>query len=213
MAGRLAASDLNLNFIYMEAITKKKPVSRKKAPHPTKKRMSLPRFIEWVDQQEDGYKYEWKQGVVEKKETMIKKSEWPIVDNIYRVFVTTEAYRKGGNIITTPASQLDEQTLRYPDMAFLTKEQIRDSNPDANPIASFMIELISPTDQVYSVKKKLQEYFGAGVQVVWYIYPAQQQVEVYHSSKEIAICTDDDRCSAAPAVADLSLTPRQIFTL
>lgn len=195
----------------MEAVAEQKPVSSKKTPHSAPERMSLSRFIAWVDQQEDGYKYEWKQGVVEKYETMIKKSEWPIVDNIYRAFITTKAFHAGGNLITTPASQLDERTLRYPDLAFLTKAQIRDAQPDEHPIASFMIEIVSPSDQVGSVKTKLQEYFAAGVQVVWYVIPGLQQVEVYHSPKDIVICTHDDPCSAAPAVADLSLTPRQIF--
>ena len=106
---------------------------------------------------------------------------------------------------------MDEQTLRCPDLAFLTKEQIRESDLDSNPIAAFVIELISPTDQVYAMKKKLQEYFTAGVQVVWYIYPSLRQVEVYHSPKQVAIGTDDDVCSAAPAVDDLSITPRQLF--
>ena len=173
--------------------------------------MSLSRFMEWVDQQEDGYKYEWKEGVVEKNETMIKKSEWPIVQNISRAFTKTSAYETEGELLTTPASWLDPQTLRYPDLAFLTKEQIRGSDPKISTIASFVIELISPTDQVYAMKKKLQEYFEAGVQVVWYVYPSLRQVEVYHSPKEVTICTDDDACSAAPAVSDLSLTPRQMF--
>ena len=196
----------------METTIKRKPVSRKKARRLSKKRMSLPQFIEWVDQQEDGYKYEWKQGFVEQYETMIKKSEWPIVDNIYRAFITTKAFQAGGNLITTPASQLDPKTLRYPDLAFLTKEQIRNTDPDEHPIASFMIEIVSPSDQIGSVKNKIGEYFAAGVQVVWYVFPLLRQVEVYHTPKKVTICTDDDFCSAAPAVSDLSLTPQRIFT-
>ena len=72
-------------------------------------------------------------------------------------------------------------------------------------------EVVAMGPLAVMIKKKLQEYFAAGVQVVWYLYPAQQQVEVYHSPKDVVICTDDDPCSAAPAVADLVLTPTLIF--
>ena len=189
---------------------------RKKTVAP--QRMSLAKFVHWKSLQEDQYKYEWNNGIVEKNEIRMKHSEWFIMDNINRAFAQTEAYQSGGGIITNPDVRINEEKLRIPDMAFLTKEQIQIGANQADEVAfdqalipSFAIEIISPNDKVYHVKRKLLEYFNAGVLAVWYIYPPINEVDVYVSPKDITICTDQDTCTAAPALDDFAMTVQDIF--
>ena len=58
---------------------------------------------------------------------------------------------------------------------------------------------------------KLHEYFDAGVQVVWWVYPLYKEVYVYTSPKTVTICTDDDTLSAAPALPELTMTVAELF--
>ena len=189
---------------------------RKKTVAP--QRMSLAKFVHWKSLQEDQYKYEWNNGIVEKNEIRTKHSEWFIMKNINRAFAQTEAYQLGGGITTNPDVRINEEKLRIPDMAFLTKEQIQIGANQADEVAfdqalipSFAIEIISPNDKVYHVKRKLLEYFNAGVLAVWYIYPPINEVDVYVSPKDITICTDQDTCTAAPALDDFAMTVQDIF--
>ncbi|MCY7356267.1 MAG: Uma2 family endonuclease, partial [Rudanella sp.] len=75
---------------------------------------------------------------------------------------------------------LEPDTYRRPDAAFLTKNQIDGSENEVKyAIPSFVIEVISPNDRVKYLEEKLQEYFDAGVQIVWHIFPNTKQVWVY----------------------------------
>ena len=43
------------------------------------------------------------------------------------------------------------------------------------------VEVVSPTDRAEDVMEKVTEYFQAGVELVWIIYPRLQLVYVYES--------------------------------
>ena len=64
-----------------------------------------------------------------------------------------------------------------------------------------------------AVNQKLKEYFDAGVQVVWHIFPQQQLVYVYKSVKNVFIASDDDMCTAQPALPDFSIKAKDIFSI
>jgi Uma2 family endonuclease len=54
-------------------------------------------------------------------------------------------------------------------------------------VPALAIEVISPTDLAEEVVLKVREYFQAGVQLVWVVFPAEQQVYVYESPTKIRI--------------------------
>jgi Uma2 family endonuclease len=96
-------------------------------------------------------------------------------------------------------------------MAVFTKAQIEQAREGELPVPIFVIELVSMSDKFDYYDTKLEEYFSVGVQTVWLISPAQKKVRVFTSPKEVKICTDNDLCSAAPALPDFTITPNQLF--
>lgn len=78
-------------------------------------------------------------------------------------------------------------------------------------ISPFTIEFVSKSDDAQKYIRKLNEYFQAGVQVVWLVFPSDQIVYVYTSPKTVTICTDDDVLSAAPALPELTMTVTELF--
>lgn len=74
-----------------------------------------------------------------------------------------------------------------------------------------MIELLSDSESYADVQEKIEDYFQAGVQVVWYINPKTEKIYLYNTAKTMQLCTGDDLCSAAPAIPDFELMVKGLF--
>lgn len=59
-----------------------------------------------------------------------------------------------------------------------------------NVVPNLVVEVVSPTDIAESVQAKIAEYFRAGVDEVWVVYPLQRSVHLYRSPRDIAVVTD-----------------------
>ena len=78
---------------------------------------------------------------------------------------------------------------RSPDAAWIKKERWEALTPEQKrkfpPIApDFVIELRSATDDLKTLRQKMQEYRDAGVKLAWLINPQQQQIEIYRLGKD-----------------------------
>lgn len=81
---------------------------------------------------------------------------------------------------------------RSPDAAWIKKERWEALNPQQQrkfpPIApDFVIELRSATDDLKTLRQKMQEYMDAGVKLGWLINPQQQQVEIYRLGQDVEL--------------------------
>ncbi len=70
---------------------------------------------------------------------------------------------------------------RRPDVAFVSRERWSADRPmdrDAawDVIPDIAVEITSPTDMIDDLMSKIEEYFTAGVRLVWIIYPKHQKV-------------------------------------
>jgi Uma2 family endonuclease len=171
--------------------------------------ISLRDFLDW-EREPDGWKYEWNSGRIEINEINMKNTERFIVQNLLRAFAATPYYANKAEMLPETDCILPSGQMRRPDIAYFTAAQIQDAKRGQNPVPTFVVELISPSDRTYVVDGKLVEYFSNGVVCAWYVYPATQRVHVYTSPKDLHICSDDDRCSAAPAL-DFSISAQELF--
>ncbi len=166
-------------------------------------------FMAWSP--DNDFQYEWDAGTLTETAGM-KKEERPLVRIITRLFAQTLAYQQQGELLAETQCWLTDEQMRIPDLAFFTDEQIKASAlTDREPIPAFVVELISPGDKVIHVEKKVLEYFAAGVQVVWHIYPDLKMVRVFTSPKHSLTCFEGDTFDATPAVPDLQLTVDALF--
>ncbi len=81
---------------------------------------------------------------------------------------------------------------RSPDVAWIRRERWEALTPEQRrkfpPIApDFIIELRSATDDLETLRQKMQEYLDAGVQLGWLINPQQQQVEIYRPAQDVEV--------------------------
>lgn len=156
----------------------------------------------------DGYKYEWNDGELIRTGGM-KRRHLKLIKILSRLFATTTAYQAGGELICEQDVMLTGIQMRRPDVAYFSDAQIQGGEDE--PIPAFCIEIISPTDENEKVENKRIEYFKAGVQVLWHIFPENREVFVYTAGKTIQICADDDICSARPVLNDFSISVNDLL--
>jgi Uma2 family endonuclease len=78
--------------------------------------------------------------------------------------------------------RLETDTVRNPDVAFITSDHLRNIDPYASPVEgapALAIEVISPSNLAQDTAKKVRQYLAARCQAVWLIYPALRLVEVH----------------------------------
>ncbi|MGK0366384.1 MAG: Uma2 family endonuclease [Saprospiraceae bacterium] len=172
--------------------------------------VSLDRFFEKYYDREDGWKYEWNDGQIEKTKTM-NQEQTAILICLMRLFVSTEAFKVGGGLVSETDVYTSERQLRKPDIAFFSGEQVSKMKQLKNQIPAWVAEVISETDNANKIGKKNAEYFRAGVKVSWQIYPELQQIHVYTASDKVIICQGKTVCSGAPALPDFSITAEELF--
>jgi len=170
---------------------------------------TLEKFLRWKP--EDGFKYEWNNGIIEKSPKIIIPANFYIVQRLERLVQTTVAYSTGAQLFTEPGTMTSATQLRIPDMGFYTQEQIQNARKSGFPVPGFAVEFVSDHDAYKKVLRKLDEYFQAGTKVIWLVFPELERVYVYTSPVDVMICQGERVCSAAPVIDDFKISAADLF--
>jgi Uma2 family endonuclease len=105
---------------------------------------------------------------------------------------------------------------RRPDAAFVSYERWPADRPlphtDPWPVVpELAVEVISKRNPAEEVLDKLEEYFQAGVQLVWVVYLRRQQVYVYESPTQVRILTASEELDGGKALPGLRLPLAAFF--
>ena len=179
-----------------------------------------PSHISWADFQrkyltrEDGYKYEWLNGTIEKTKRTMDKTQLYILRNLLEKFRELQFANKVDGELISEGDLFFLGKHRRPDVAFLTNDQIESAADDKlDTVPKFVIEVISNTDAINRVNLKMGNYRDAGVVVVWHIFPQAQEVHVYCGDNldTVYIKRGDMICSAEPVLLDFQMPVSDIF--
>lgn len=167
-------------------------------------------FEQWEHQQSHEGSYEFVRGRIIPKPAM-KQSEIFITSFLIRLFVQTESFRQGNELLPEMDSYVDKSRKRIPDLTYITanqKELIR-QNERVNTL--FANEILFDSESYDDVLDKLQDYFDGGAQLVWYIAPKRQKIFAYTSPDESKTYKGQDVISAAPVVPELQFVVADMF--
>lgn len=180
-----------------------------------------PRRIKWSEfekrylRREDGYTYEWVDGEVEKTHNTMNPTQLYIQRNLIALFrALLNAGQVNGELLAEADLFFSREIHRRPDMAWLTNLQVdRLATEGAIEIPAFIIEVISTNDAAQKIVDKMRQYREAGVQVVWLVYPAQQEVHVYAGAHldRMTVCIGETICSAAPVLPGFAASVQDVF--
>lgn len=154
--------------------------------------------------------YEFVRGRIIPKPAM-KQDEFFLTDYLQRLFVQTTAYQQGDSLFAEADSYVDASRKRVPDIAYFTAEQKLAIRRGERVKTLFAIELLSDSESFEDVTDKIQDYFDAGAQLVWYIAPRQRRIYVYTSATESTVYKDDMPISAAPLLPDFQFITSDLF--
>lgn len=105
---------------------------------------------------------------------------------------------KSGDVFTEMAFRLGSDTVRVPDVSFVTAEQARTIRPDeyieGAPLLA--VEVVSPSETAEDLEQKVEQYLAAGSRLVWVVYPRSERVYVYSpgSGQEVLAGRDPLTC-------------------
>jgi Uma2 family endonuclease len=106
---------------------------------------------------------------------------------------------------------------RRPDVAFVgyqrwPKDRVKDRNENAWSVApNLAVETVSPTDEASELLDKVAEYFQAGMELVWVVYPHQSMVYVYESLTDVHGLTRSDTLEGGKVLPGFRLPLAELF--
>jgi Uma2 family endonuclease len=107
--------------------------------------------------------------------------------------------------------------VRIPDVSFVSWDRIpRGEFPD-DPIAGIIpnlaVEVLSKGNTPREMQRKLQEYFAAGVQLVWLIDPRTQTAESYVSPTKKRKTTRNQALDGGAVLPGFTLALKDLFAI
>ncbi len=170
---------------------------------------SLAEYIEWNPK--DGFKYEWVNGHLKKYEKMLTAEQYHIYDNLSELFLKNKAHQAGGRLVPELKCRTVGSQSRVPDICFVTNNDRKTMGQGIMIIPQFAVEILSKTNEMEDMFAKLEEYFEAGVQMVWLILPRVEKVYVYTSPTDVQVCYGSMMCSAESIIPNFTLKTHDIF--
>jgi len=107
---------------------------------------------------------------------------------------------------------------RGPDVAFVSYDRWAKDRPVPyhgnawDVVPNLAGEVVSPHDNADELQDKIADYFRAGVQLVWVVYPMHRQIQVYQSLTQITVLTKADTLDGGAAVPGFRLALAELFT-
>jgi Uma2 family endonuclease len=105
---------------------------------------------------------------------------------------------------------------RKPDLSVLSFSRWPKDRPfppgDFIPaVPELAVEVISPREPLWDVRRRIGEYFAAGVQAVWVILPDAAEAHCYSAPTEVRILTRADDLTGEPVVPGFRLPLADLF--
>lgn len=111
--------------------------------------------------------------------------------------------------------RLGGRQLRAPDVAFIPREQRADARPlrEGYPQVAppLVIEVFSPGNTPGEMEQKRAEFFAAGTELFWIVYPDRKEVEVWTDPHTHRTLKRQDVLDGGSVLPGFSVTVADIF--
>ena len=134
----------------------------------------------------------------------------------FQVELWNRQYKLGVVFDSSTGFKLSNGAIRSPDVSWIKQERwdslsIKQQRGFAPIEPDFVIELMSPTDDLIELQQKMSEYIDCGVKLGWLINPDSQQVEIYRLGQSKEVLDNPKSLSGEDILADLTVDLSEIF--
>jgi Uma2 family endonuclease len=125
----------------------------------------------------------------------------------------TKRHRLGKVFGSSAGFILKSDTVREPDISFVRNARLESLRRRgfANGAPDLAVEIISPSDSIRQLMRKVKQYFAAGTHTVWIVYPDEQEVQVLEASGTDRWLKGDDPIEAPELLPGFSVPISQFF--
>ncbi len=104
-------------------------------------------------------------------------------------------------------------TVRGPDVAVLRAERLVGLSDDAWPEGApdLAVEVASPSNSPADLHRKVGQYFGAGAQLVWVVYPLKKTVVIYDAAGNVQLLGEEAELTGEPVLPGFRCAIRDLF--
>ncbi len=135
---------------------------------------------------------------------------------LVRIGIWNEQEKLGELFDSSTGFKLSNGATRSPDASWIESSRWN-SLPKAQrrkfaPIdPDFVIELMSPTDDLTELQQKMMEYIDCGVKLGWLICPDEKQVEVYRNGQDKEVLDNPQSLCGENILPGLTVDLSEIF--
>ena len=104
--------------------------------------------------------------------------------------------------------------IRVPDVGVILKQSLPDGKlPDGfgDRAPDLAIEIVSPSEDMPDLLRKVGEYFESGAQEVWLLFPERKQVYRYRADLTVEVLNEDDILHGAPLLPEFAVRVGDLF--
>ena len=108
----------------------------------------------------------------------------------------------------------DPDTVRAPDIGFVTRERLPDPDMPGYPALApdLVVEVSSPGDRPGETLAKVSDWLNAGARLVWVVDPVRRQARVYRSDGSETVLGEHESLDGEDVVSGFNCRLGEIFT-
>jgi Uma2 family endonuclease len=153
-------------------------------------------------------------GVLVEK-TMGWKESLLAVEIAHRIRGYLETHDLGDVLGADGTLRILPQQVRVPDVCFLSWQRFPGGERPQAPIPplapDLAVEILSPGNTEGEMRRKLRDYFTAGVRLVWYVDPATRSARAYTAPDQCVEIGEDGSLSGGDVLPEFTLPLRELF--
>ncbi len=111
--------------------------------------------------------------------------------------------------------KLAKGLVRIPDVAFVSRDRLPGGKPPRRPIPklapNLAVEVLSKSNTVQEMERKLVDYFDAGVELVWFVDARARTVEVFTAPDASTVLKVGQTLTGGTVVPGFKLKLRDLF--
>ncbi len=112
--------------------------------------------------------------------------------------------------------RMADGNIRAPDVSFTRRNSLPNGPPEegfGEFAPDLCVEIISPSEEADDIAKKVREYFGAGAEQVWHLFPKQTMVKIFLSPEISAEYHENDELTGGDILPTFRCKVSEIFEI
>jgi Uma2 family endonuclease len=101
----------------------------------------------------------------------------------------------------------DPDLIRRPDVAFIVTDRLAQVAEEGHVTIApdLAVEVISPNDKIYDLEEKLEDYWSAGVKLVWAVNPKFRWIRIHRPDRSVMERHEADTLTGESVLPGLSV--------